>query len=189
MSSATQVSSALSYNPWQRGFHWGMAIIILIAIALGVTAAELPRDALRSQILMVHKSFGVAIFALLALRVVLRLAAGAPPYRVPLDRLTGIGAKAAHLALYLLMLLMPVTGYVTSSADGHPVPFFGLGNLPNVAPRSHELADRASDAHFVFAWAIGIVLSLHVAAALWHAWAKRDEVMDRMWPGFVRRFV
>ena len=189
MVSSRRAAAVRPYNPWQRGLHWTMAALIFIALALGIVATQLPRGGLRSDALFVHKSFGVTIFALLILRIGVRVVAGAPAYREPLGRLAEWGSKAAHLILYALMLVMPISGYVTSSAGGNIVPFFGLFVLPNVLPHDRELAGNASEAHFVFAWAIVLVLALHVAAAFWHAWAKRDEVMERMWPGFSRRFV
>jgi cytochrome b561 len=164
-----------------------MAFCIFVALALGLVAHFLPRGAERSQVLFVHKSFGVAVFALLVIRVILRLAKGAPSYREPLGTLNAFAAHAAHGALYLLMILMPLSGYTTSSAGGNVIPFFGLFDLPSLAPSDKALAMKAAGAHLVFAWAIAIVLVLHVAGALWHAYVRRDEVMDRMWPGFARR--
>jgi cytochrome b561 len=189
MPSSTRFTAVAAYNPLQRGLHWAMAAFIFIALALGMVAVQLPRGGLRSDVLFVHKSFGVTIFVLAILRVGLRIVAGAPAYRKPLDRLSELGSKAAHLALYALMLVLPVSGYVISSAGGNVVPFFGLFALPNVVTHDRELAEKAAGAHLVFAWAIGIVLALHIAAALWHAWVKRDEVMARMWPGFGGRLV
>ena len=165
-----------------------MAACIFTALALGIVATQLPRGEVRSDLLFVHKSFGVTIFALLLLRAGFRILAGAPAYRVPLGRLQDLGSKAAHFALYGLMLLMPLSGYVTSGAGGHPVPFFGLFALPNLVPRDWALAEKASEAHFLFA-RIGVVIALHVAAVFRHAWVRRDEVMQRMWPGFPGRLV
>lgn len=169
-----------AYNPALRAIHWLMALVIVCALALGVWATQLPRGDLRSEVLFVHKSFGVIALGLIALRIVVRLAAGAPPYAAPLGRIVSAASRSAHLALYALMIAMPATGYVTSSAGGHEAPFFGFFALPNVAPRDQWLAEAASQAHFVFAWTIGIVLALHLAAVLWHARVKRDTVFARM---------
>ena len=189
MSQSARLRSAPAYNPWQRGLHWTMAACIFTALALGIVATQLPRGDARSSVLFVHKSFGVTIFALLVLRVLFRIVSGAPAYREPLGRMADLGSKAAHLALYALMLVLPISGYVTTSAGGHDVPFFGLFALPSLAPQDRALAEKASQAHFLFAWAIGLIVALHVAAALWHGWVRRDEVMGRMWPGFRSRLV
>lgn len=174
---------AEAHNPVLRTLHWLMALVIFGALGLGVWATQLPRGDLRSEVLFVHKSFGVTILALIVLRVLVRLAVGAPPYAVPLGRLVAAAAGSAHLLLYLLMIAMPVSGYLTSSAGGHDVSFFGLFTLPNIVPSDKALDEAASRAHFVFAWAIGIVLALHLVAVVWHARVKRDTVFTRMWPG------
>ena len=129
--------------------------------------------------------FGVAALALIALRVLVRLAAGAP-YAVPLGKLVSAASGSAHLALNALMIAMPVSGYITSSAGGHDVSFFGLIMLPNIVRQDKALDEAASQAHFVFAWAMGIALAVHLAAVLWHARVKRDTVFARMWPGAAR---
>jgi cytochrome b561 len=175
------------YNPTLRTLHWLMALVIFVALPLGVWAALLPRGDLRSEVLFVHKSFGVAALALIVLRVLVRLAVGAPAYAVPLGRLVKAASGSGHLALYILMIAMPVTGYLTSSAGGHEVSFFGLFDLPNFVGRNKALDEGASRAHFVFAWLIGITLALHLAAVVWHARIKRDTVLTRMWPRFQPR--
>jgi len=75
------------------------------------------------------------------------------------------------------MIAMPVTGYVNSVAGGHEAPWFGVFDWPALI----ALARRAGLAHYWLAWAIGAVLALHLAAAAWHAWVKRDDIFDRMW--------
>ena len=96
-----------------------MAALIFVAPALGVWASLLPRGETRSEILFVHKSIGVTVLGLVALRIVWRLIVGAPAYAEPLGRLTHAAARAGHLALYALMIAMPVSGYLTSTAGGN----------------------------------------------------------------------
>jgi cytochrome b561 len=175
------------YDPTLRALHWLMALVIFVALPLGVWAALLPRGDLRSEVLFVHKSFGVAALALIVLRVLVRLAVGAPAYAVPLGRLVKAASGAAHLLLYALMIAQPVSGYITSSAGGHEVSFFGLITLPDIVPQDKRLAEAASQAHFFFAWLIGITLALHLLAVVWHARIKRDTVLTRMWPRFQPR--
>jgi cytochrome b561 len=175
------------YDPALRAVHWLMAAVIFTALPLGVWASQLPRGDLRSEVLFVHKSFGITVLALVVLRIVIRLIVGAPAYVRPLGRLVHGAAGAGHLALYALMIAMPVSGYLSSVAGGHGVSFFGLFDLPNLVPENKALDDAASQAHFVFAWALGVTLGLHLAAVVWHARVKRDEVLTRMWPRFQPR--
>ncbi len=172
------------YGPVQRAFHWTMAALIFIGLALGVWAHELPRAGLRENVLVIRKSIGMTVLALAALRVVWRIAAGAPAYAEPLAKLTRAAAHSADGALYGLMIAMPVSGYFLSSAGGHEVPWFGLFSFPNLAPRDKALSQAGGQAHYVFAWAVGVILLLHLAAVVWHSLIRRDTVLTRMWPGF-----
>ncbi len=110
------------YDRLQRAVHGTMAALIFVGLALGVWAHELPRGDLRDGVLVIHKSIGMTVLALAAFRVVWRIIAGAPAYVEPLGRLTRAAAHSAHAALYALMIAMPVSGYVLSSAGGHAVP-------------------------------------------------------------------
>ncbi len=175
---------APSYSAPLRALHWLMAAIILTAIALGVAAINLPRGTpLRVELLDLHKSLGVTALALIVLRVVVRLVSPTPPYRPPLGRLNHVAASAAHGLLYLLMLAMPLSGYVHSAAGGHGFRWFGLFPVPNLVPRSEQADAGAGQAHYVFAWIIGALLTAHILAALWHGFVRRDGVLQRMWPG------
>ena len=169
------------YDATLQILHWAMAAIILVAIALGVVAAFLPRGVSpRVEILTIHKSLGMTALVLIVLRVAWRLSVGAPPYSASLGLLSRIGAHATHIALYALMIAMPVSGYINSVAGGHPAPWFGLFDWPGLVARNDALAHAAGFAHHWLAWTIGAALALHFAAVAWHAWVKRDEIFSRM---------
>jgi cytochrome b561 len=172
------------HNPGLRFLHWLMAALIFIALPLGVWASLLPRGETRSEILFVPKSIGITVLCLVALRIVWRLIAGAPAYAVPLGRLTHAAAHSAHIALYALMIAMPVSGYLLSAAGGADIPWFGLFSFPRLAPKSDGLRAAGEQAHYVFAWMIAFVLAAHIGAVVWHAAIKRDSVLTRMWPGY-----
>ena len=173
------------YHPIVRTLHWLIALLIFCCLAGGITAALLPKGDLRSDILFVHKSFGVAVLALVVVRILARIALGTPAYAEALGRLTEMAAGAAHLALYALMIAMPVSGWVMSSAAGREVSFFGLFTLPALVSPDKALAGQANEAHEFFAWLIGAVIALHLLATLWHVHIKRDGVLTRMWPRWV----
>ncbi|MGD0639696.1 MAG: cytochrome b [Roseiarcus sp.] len=173
-----------SYDRAQRAFHWIMAGLILLAIAIGVIAWWLPeRTSPRVELLMLHKSLGMTVLALAILRIVYRAVVGAPPYGRTLTPLMRAGADFAHFALYALMIALPVIGYVASTAGGHEVSWFGLFVFPALAPQDKALGHLAAQAHFWLGWIIITVLALHFAAAAWHLWVKRDDIFARMWPG------
>ena len=172
------------FHPLVRTLHWLMALLIFVALGLGVWSTQLPKGDARSEVLFVHKSLGVAVLALIVVRVLARLVLGTPPYAAALGRLTDAASKGAHLLLYALMIALPLSGYVMSSAGGHDVSFFGLFALPPIVGQDKGLGRQAAEAHELLAWAIGVVLVLHMAAVVWHAWFKRDTVLTRMWPRF-----
>jgi cytochrome b561 len=118
------------------------------------------------------------------LRIVVRLATRAPPYRPPLGRLNRIAAAAAHGLLYVVMVALPLSGYVHSAAGGHVFNLFGLFPVPNLVLLNQQTDAGAGQAHHFFAWVIAALLSAHVLAALWHGFVRRDGVLERMWPGF-----
>ena len=170
-----------SYDRPQRAFHWIMAATIFVAFALGLWAWSLPpKTPLRVNLLFAHKSLGMLTLVLLPLRVAYRVAVGEPAFRIPLDRLAKGASHAAHGLLYLLMLVLPVSGYVMSGAGGHPIPFFGLFNWPALVAQDKELSQSASGMHFWAAWAFVAILALHLAAVVWHERVKRDGVLQRM---------
>ena len=172
------------YDPGLRTLHWLMAALIFVALPLGVWASLMPRGETRSEILFVHRSIGVTVLGLVALRIVWRLIAGAPPYSEPLGRLTRAAARTGHFALYVLMIAMPVSGYLMSTAGGNEVSWFGLFSLPRLVGKDKFLDEAASRAHLVFAWAIAIALTAHLGAVVWHTAIKRDSVLTRMWPRY-----
>ncbi len=172
------------YNPVFRTVHWLMALLIFCALALGVWMTQLPRGPFRGDLYFIHKSIGVAVLALIVIRIVMRLVLGEPPYAFELGRLTHFASRAGHLLLYVLMIALPVSGYVLSNGGGHEVSFFGLFTLPNLIGDNKSLSEQASQAHEFFAWTIGVVLAVHLLAVVWHARIKRDTVLKRMWPRF-----
>lgn len=171
------------YDRVQRSFHWLMAALILVALGIGIYAAwQVPGTSPRRELLDIHKSIGLTVLLLLPLRLVWRLIAGEPAYRVPPSRSAHLAAKAAHASLYALMLLLPVSGYVYSAAGGYGLPWFGLFSFPRLVPVDKALSLAGYSAHYWIAWGVGIFLTVHVLAVAWHAWIRRDEVMGRMWP-------
>jgi cytochrome b561 len=174
-----------SHDPGLRTIHWLMAALIFVALPLGVWASLLPSGGeARIEILFFHKSIGVTVLGLIALRIVWRLIVGAPAYAEPLGRPIQVASRAGHFALYALMIAMPVSGYLGSTAGGRAVSWFGLFELPRLVAKDRGLAVAAGWTHLVFAWMLAFALAAHLGAVVWHAMIKRDSVLTRMWPSF-----
>ena len=169
------------YRPSQRIVHWLMAIVIISALAIGLYCSYLvPGTPLRRVLLDVHKSLGMTALVLIAIRLPLRLSLGEPAYKQPLDVFNHYAARGAHILLYALMILMPLAGYTTSAAGGHDLPWFGLFEWPNLLPLDRSLEKTAAEIHEYGAYCLYAIVSLHILAALWHRFFRKDGVMERM---------
>lgn len=176
------------YDVVQRGLHWLMALIIVSAIALGVYAAlQIPGTSPRREVLEIHKSLGMSALVLVAIRILYRVWKGEPSYRRPLARLVEAGAKAGHLALYMLMVFMPLSGYLFSAAGGYSLPWFGLLSWPRLLRVDKSWALAGQSLHHWGAWLLGGVLLVHLLAVVWHAVVRHDEVLSRMLPSTTSR--
>jgi cytochrome b561 len=165
----------------QRILHWVMAAVIFAALGLGLYCSYLGRGSPDRQLLMdIHKSLGMTALMLIVLRIPLRASAREPAWRVAPARHERIASHAAHGVLYMLMLLMPLSGYITSSSEGRTVPWFGLFSWPNLLAENRPFGRFVGSIHHYGAYLFFAVLGLHLAAVVWHRFVRRDEVLSRM---------
>lgn len=173
----------LNYDGAQRIFHWTMAILIIVAMMIGIYASFLtPGTSPRKELLDIHKSIGMSVLVLVPLRLAYRFVVGEPPYSVPLSRFVHAAARLGHIGLYALMLAVPISGYTYSAAGGFSLPWFGLFAWPRLLPRNETLSRLGENVHFWVGWSFVALLCTHLAAVAWHALVKRDEVLERMLP-------
>lgn len=171
-----------SYDPVWKGLHWLMAALFLANVGLGYYASLMqPGVAPRPALLDVHKSIGVTLFVLVIVRLVWRTIHAHPHLPENFGPMTRAASALVHGALYALMLGMPLSGYVDSIAGGHPFRWFGLFPVPVLLDRNRSLGDLGEQMHLAGAYAVYALVSLHIAAALWHA-LRRDGIMARMLP-------
>jgi cytochrome b561 len=172
-----------NYDPITRTLHWLNAILAVIATALayGISGTARHSDA-REWLLMLHGSTGIAILATVLLWAGWRLRHRAPPLRPLLTRFEVLLAHATQVALFLLFVAMPISGYTILAASGHAVSFFGIVAIPPLAPQSGRLAQAAIALHLTGEFLIYGLLALHVGAALMHGFVRRDGIFERMLP-------
>jgi cytochrome b561 len=166
-----------------RLLHWASAALVLGALGLGVTMVQLVRDpAERFDLTQIHKGLGVVILALTAVRLVLRLALRAPKPQ-PAAPLMQAAARANHATLYLLLLAMPLSGWLMVSTTPVRVPtsVFGLFVLPYPLAPDLAIYRLAHTVHVAIAITLAALITLHVAAALVHVLVWRDRTLARMW--------
>ncbi|MGE5516014.1 MAG: cytochrome b [Bacteroidota bacterium] len=176
------MSTPTQYDPVAKSLHWLMAFLIIGLWCVGLTMEELPKGDLRSQIIGMHKAFGVVVLALVVLRLAWRATHTAPALPSSMPPLEQLGAKLGHLALYGLMIVLPLDGILMSQSGGRDVNVFGFV-LPTVVEKNEEMKHFFGEGHELLAWVLAVVLVVHVAAALRHHVMLKDDVMRRMLPG------
>jgi cytochrome b561 len=176
-------NSPTQYGAPARFFHWAIAILVIVTIPIAWTMLRVGEGPLQNLLFVVHESIGLSIFTLAILRVIWRFIEPPPalPASVPPGR--ALIAHINHWLLYLVIFLMPVTGYLSVVAGGYPLNFFALFNVPRLVEKHESLAKFTESVHLALQYAVYALVLLHVAAALHHHLVQRDGVLRRMWPG------
>ena len=173
----------MALTPTARAFHWTVAALVLLMIPAGLVMVRegIPRS-LQDTLFLFHKNVGVAVLLIVVARAVYRWRHPPPPLPDRMPAWQKTAALATHRALYVLLFLMPVAGYVRVKAGGFPIETLDRLGVPSLVPRSDALAGAAKAVHFYGAWAIIAILALHTGAALYHALVLKDGVFGRIWP-------
>lgn len=167
--------------------HWTVAVLILVMAYLGLTMGDLPNGPDKIKTYALHKSIGITILALVALRLLWRLYAGTPRPVPGSPRWQERIASLTHAAIYLLLFAIPLSGWVLNSAAGFPLRWFGLVNLPHIVGESHDLHELAEEAHELMFWVLALLVVAHAGAAFYHHIFQRDTTLARMLPrGWLR---
>ncbi|WP_064697408.1 cytochrome b [Rhizobium aegyptiacum] len=170
------------YGAIAQGLHWLIAALVGALFAIGWFMTSLPPSPDTIKVFNLHKSIGVAVLALMLLRVGWRLLSPPPPLPSSMSWIAQCAAKLCHLALYLLLFAQPLVGLLHSGAANFPVVVFGLFTLPALGVPDDALKQRLEDVHGLLAWITLVVIALHVGAALRHHLLLKDGVLRRMLP-------
>ena len=170
------------YGAVAQLLHWLIVGLVITQFVLGFSAHGLPIGIERFVLLVRHKSIGMTILALVLVRLAWRAYSPAPSLPAGMTGFQRVAAHFSHALLYGLLLLLPVVGWITSSASHLTVTWFGLFSFPNLVGPAPGLAKLAKSVHEVLAWTLLLVASLHALAALWHHFKRRDTVLVRMLP-------
>jgi len=185
--SQRRFANADRWGPVSQLLHWTIVVLIVAMAYLGLTMTELPNGPHKIHTYALHKSIGLTILALVSLRVLWRLYAGAPAPVAGTPRWQERIAASTHLALYGLLFAMPLSGWLVNSAAGFPLQWFGLFNLPKLTARDAALHAIAVDLHQALFWLLVALVVAHAGAALYHHFLQRDATLARMLPrGWLR---
>ena len=160
--------------------HWVMAALVLAALPLGLYMVDLSISPTKLKYYSWHKWLGVTVLLLAAVRVAWRLKQQ-PPEPLPRQpRWQAIAAHTTHAVLYALLIAVPLSGWLYSSAAGFPTVYLGLVQLPDLVHKDDALKAIFKTAHWVLTYAMGALVLLHVAASVKHAVVDRDGTLSRM---------
>ena len=170
------------YTRTAQVLHWVVALAIPPMMALGLYMEGLPFSPEKLQYYSWHKWAGVTVFILVVLRLLWRFTHRPPPLPAHMSGTARLAAHAGHAMLYLLLLAIPLSGWLMSSAKGVPTVWFGVIPLPDLVSRDQALGDLLQATHRYLNGLFAALIVGHVGAALKHHFINRDDVLSRMLP-------
>jgi cytochrome b561 len=176
------MSPSQRFSRMSIALHW-LTLALLIGVYACIELRELyPRGSeAREALKMWHFMFGLTVFVMVWIRFVARLLGTSPPILPPAPKWQAIVATIVEASLYALMIILPLVGWLTLSAEGDLIPFFGL-QLPALVSENKQLAERTEELHVTLATIGYFLIGLHAAAALFHHYVQRDNTLKRMLP-------
>ncbi len=174
-------NTAENYGSLAKLLHWSIVVLIIVQYVLAEIAHDLPDGLEKLQLITRHKSFGMLVLGLALARIAWKAMNRGLPAPVG-EGLMKKAAAAGHGLLYLLVLLLPVTGWAMSSAANYPVTFFGWFQFPALVGESHDLHEFLEETHETLFNVLAVVAIGHALAALYHHFVLKDDVLKRMSP-------
>jgi cytochrome b561 len=178
----TQAVSPNSYDRVMRAVHWTTLALIACAFAAVWIADPAVVGPYLPPIVQVHRSLGLTVAALTVFRLAWRWRAGIPDLPVDLPAVQKLAARAVEGLIYLLLLAQPLVGLLYTNAYGLRVNLFFLGELPPLIERDRPLAAQLGNVHSFLGYTLLTLIGLHAAAALFHHFIRRDDVLNTMLP-------
>jgi cytochrome b561 len=170
------------WNAFSIALHWLVFLLVLATALIGLTMDDLPRGMLKLRVFTLHKSLGITILALVAVRLLWRVFSRAPAALAGTPRWQRWLAGGTHVALYYLLLAVPLSGWVYNSLSDIPLRWFGLFPIPALTGPDRAAAHDAEEWHELLAYTLAGLVFVHAVAALAHHYLWRDAVLLRMLP-------
>ena len=170
------------YDNVQIALHWLIALLIFAAFPLGIYMADLKPSPATLKLFSYHKWLGVTIFFLVAIRLGWRASHPVLPPIAGIPRWQEITSIAIHHSLYLLMVVIPLSGWLMSSAAGYPTVWLGLVQLPDLLDKNKELGETLGEIHETLNLIMLALVVVHAAAAIKHHFIDKDGLLQRMNP-------
>lgn len=180
--STNEIAPVTDYSPWSKALHWITALCILFIIPAGIVMTNIGPGQLQNNLYNLHRSFGVLVFAIALVRVLVRIAHGAPGPAAGLTAFERFASAFVHYAMYALLIALPLGGWLMTSAFRVDVSVFGLFTLPHLIEKDEATFKLLQQMHFVGGLALTLLVLLHIGAALKHTFVSKDTVLWRMLP-------
>jgi len=165
-----------------RLFHWVVALLIFATVPIGIAMTSEGFEGVRNGLYVAHKAIGVIVLVLVPLRALWRLVTPSPELPEEIPPKERRLARATHVGLYGLLLVMAVTGYLRTAGGGYPIELLDAAGIPPLVGELPVWADRLSVLHAFVAYLLVATIAVHVAVVLQHTLFGRVNVLSRMWP-------
>ena len=174
-----------SYGRTAKALHWVVFVLVAAQFIVAIAMPDIGRGTKPDTLINLHMSLGFTIVAVIAMRWLWRLGHPVPPVTADVPLWEQTVARATHVLLYVLLFVNPFLGWANASARDWEIVMFSKALPHLVAPQS-RVGRAAGDVHVYLAWSLLALIGLHVAAALYHHFVRRDGVLQRMLPGAAR---
>ena len=176
------MKKVLAYTRTAIALHWLIALLVFVTFPVGVVMSEMALSPDKLRMLSYHKWLGVTVFILLVVRLVWRVAHQPAPLLASMPQWQVLAAKGVHVLLYVLLIAIPLSGWLMSSAKGFQTVYLGVLPLPDLLTKDKALGDALSNLHLVLNITMLLLVTAHVAAAIKHQFVYRDGTLARMLP-------
>ena len=163
--------------------HWLSVLALAVVFTLVIWRDWIDEDALRATLLNGHRLFGLVVGSLAIIRLLVRSRYAMAPTHAAQPRLQRLAAELSHGLVYVLLLSLPMLGWLLTNARGQAVSLAGRITLPRLLAQDLDLADTLETVHGTVAWGLAALIALHLLAVVWHHWVRRDKVLVAMLPG------
>ena len=175
-------NTVFAYGVIAKLFHWVMGLTIIGLLALGLIMTGLEKTPETFELYGIHKALGALVLFAVTARFLWRQMTIVPALPGDMSSLERLAVAAGHYGLYFMMLFMPLVGWGLSSAAGYPVSVFGWFELPSLVEKSKVLAGIFRELHEYGGYVFIVLIVVHVLAALYHHFIRKDMVLRRMLP-------
>lgn len=168
------------YTRTAIALHWLLAVLIFGGFGLGLYMHDLPFSPQKLKLYSWHKWIGVSVFLLLLIRGLWRITHRPPPLPSGMPAWQRRAAHFSHGGLYLLMFVIPLSGWLMSSASGYKLVYFGIIPLPDLLDKNKAVAEVLVEVHEILAFTLAALVAVHAAAAIKHQFIDHDGTLMRM---------